>query len=600
VLPYSPWLAWLIPIIGSLSVPIIAKINGKLRDWLSFTFVATSSIFTFSMLPDVFNGRSAELQVQWIPYFNLSYGVLIDPLSVFMASLVSFIGALIMLYSIGYMAHEEGLTRYYFFMLLFIGGMIGLVMANNFFQLYIFWEIVGLCSYALIGFWYKKPEAARAGMKAFIVTRIGDVCLLLGILILYLNTGQLTFSAVRNSASPLSASLLTTVALLFFGGAIGKSAQVPLFVWLPDAMEGPTTVSALIHAATMVKAGVYLVARTAIVFPSLSSEYLLAVAGVGAVTAFMAATMALATFDIKRVLAYSTISQIGYMMFSLGLGTSGGWLASQFHLMSHALFKALLFLCAGAVIHVTGTRDMRQMGGLKRYMPVTYVTFIIGALSLSGVPPFNGFWSKDLILEECFKLGGYMGSFLFFVGTSTAIITVAYAIRMTALTFMGEEPNLLKGKKLCEAPNVMTVPLIVLASTCVASGFLQPYFIGFMSQILPRANELSIASIEALPLTVSLIALIAGGLPAYIIYVRRSVSPETFTKGRFSRYLYKILANGYYFDSFYNYVFVKGVSYISNWSRKLQTGILNVNMIAFIAAFLSLLSFFFAALEGGV
>ena len=600
MLPYSPWLAWFVPIIGCLLVPILAKINGKLRDWFSFLFVAISSVFTFSMLPDVFNGYLADVQVQWIPYFNLSVGVLVDPLSVFMASLVSFIGALILLYSIGYMAHEEGLTRYYFFMLLFIGGMIGLIMADNFVQLYIFWEIVGLCSYALIGFWYKKPEAVRAGMKAFIVTRVGDVCLLLGILILYFNTGQFAFSSIQNSAGFLSMSLLTTVMLLLFGGAIGKSAQVPLFVWLPDAMEGPTTVSALIHAATMVKAGVYLVARTATIFPSLSSDYLLVVAGVGAVTAFMAATMALATFDIKRVLAYSTISQIGYMMFALGLGTSGGWFASQFHLMSHALFKALLFLCAGAVIHITGTRDMRQMGGLRRYMPITYATFIIGALSLSAVPPFNGFWSKDLILEECFRLGGYTGYLLLLAGTLTAIITIAYAVRAVALTFLGHESTVLKDKKLREAPSVMTIPLIILASACVISGFLQPSFANLMSQMFPKIADLSIMNIEVLPLSISLLALVIGGLPAYMVYVKRSVSPEALTRGSLSRGVYKLLVNGYYFDSFYNYVFVKGTAYISNKLRKLQTGILNVNMLAFLIGFLFLLGLLFSALQGGI
>lgn len=600
MLPYSPWLAWFIPIIGSLSMPILAKINGKLRDWAAFLFVVASSIFTFSMLPDVFSGYSTDIKVQWIPYFNLSIGVLIDPLSVFMASLVSFIGALILLYSIGYMAREEGLTRYYFFMLLFIGGMIGLIMADNFIQLYIFWEIVGLCSYALIGFWYKKPEAVRAGMKAFIVTRVGDVCLLLGILILYFNTGQFVFSSIQNSAGFLEVSLATTVMLLLFGGAVGKSAQVPLFVWLPDAMEGPTTVSALIHAATMVKAGVYLVARIATIFPSLSSDYLFVVAGVGAVTAFMAASMALVTFDIKRVLAYSTISQIGYMMLALGLGTSGGWFASQFHLMSHALFKALLFLCVGAVIHITGTRDMRQMGGLKRYMPITYTTFIIGALSLSAIPPFNGFWSKDLILEECFRLGGYTGYLLFFIGVLTAIITIAYAVRVIVLTFLGHESTLLKNKKLHEAPSVMTIPLIILALTCVISGFLQPSFASLMAKIFPEIADLSIMKIEVLPLSLSLTALVMGGLLAYIVYVKRSLSPEFFTRGRLSHRIYKLLVNGYYFDSFYNYVFVKGIAYASNRLRRLQTGILNVNMLAFLIGFMFLLSLLFSALKGGI
>lgn len=595
MLLYSPWLAWLIPIIGSLSIPILAKINCKLRDWSSFLFVVISSVFTLSMLPDVYNGYSADIQVQWIPYFNLTAGVLVDPLSIFMASLVSCIGALILLYSIGYMAHEEGLTRYYFFMLLFIAGMIGLVMADNFVQLYIFWEIVGLCSYALIGFWYKRPEAVRAGMKAFLVTRVGDVCLLLGILILYFNTGQFGFSSIQNSIGLLSTSLLTTTALLMFSGAVGKSAQVPLFVWLPDAMEGPTTVSALIHAATMVKAGVYLVARTATLFSS-ASDYLLIVAGIGTLTAFMAATMALTTFDIKRVLAYSTISQLGYMMFALGLGTTGGWFASQFHLMSHALFKALLFLCAGAIIHVTGTRDMRQMGGLKGYMPITYATFIIGALSLSAVPPFNGFWSKDLILEECYNVGGQIGYLLFLAGAVTAIITFVYTIRMISFTFLGKESAFLKEKKLYEAPSVMTTPLAVLALACIVSGFLQSSFARMMSQVVPL-TESSFMNIKIVPLSYSLLALVIGGLLAHIVYVKKLVSPQRFTQGAFSRAIYKLLANGYYFDSFYDYVFVNGTSYVSGKMRKLQTGILNVNMITVLVGLLFLLGLLFLTLE---
>ncbi|RLG97858.1 NADH-quinone oxidoreductase subunit L, partial [Candidatus Bathyarchaeota archaeon] len=234
MIPYSPWLSWIIPLVGSFLMPILAKLNQKIRDWTPFLLVTVSSIFTFSMLPDVYNGYSSDITVQWIPSFNLTAGVLVDSLSVFMTSLVSFIGALILLYSIGYMAEEEGLTRYYFFMLLFIGAMIGLVMADNFFQLYIFWEIVGLCSYALIGFWYKRPEAVKAGMKAFIVTRVGDLCFLIGILILYFNSGSLNFLVLKDQLTfgLLGTSLITTVALLMFGGAIGKSAQVPLFVWL--------------------------------------------------------------------------------------------------------------------------------------------------------------------------------------------------------------------------------------------------------------------------------------------------------------------------------------------------------------------------------
>jgi len=589
MIPYSPWLSWLIPILGSLLVPIIARINGKLRDWSAFIFVAVSAVFTLSMLPDTYTGYSADIQLQWIPQLNLSVGVLVDSLSVFMASVVSCIGALILLYSIGYMAHEEGLTRYYFFMLLFIGGMIGLVMADNFIQLYIFWEIVGLCSYALIGFWYKRPEAVKAGMKAFIVTRVGDIFLLLGIITLYSNTGQFSFLTIKNDVTLglIGVSSITTVALLMFGGAIGKSAQIPLFVWLPDAMEGPTTVSALIHAATMVKAGVYLVARIATIFPP-SPDYQLVVAGVGVVTAFIASTMALVNFDIKRVLAYSTVSQLGYMFFSLGLGTVDGWFASQFHLLSHALFKALLFLCVGAVIHITGTRDMRMMGGLRRYMPITFATFIVGALSLSAIPPFNGFWSKDLILTASYRSGSHIGYLLFFFGTATAAITFVYTIRMVAFTFLGEESPFLKRKKLREAPLLMTAPLIILASACIISGFLGYPFMHLMSQTLPMGIPQFTES-EAAPLFYSLIALLVGGLPAYMIYVKKAIPPERFTEGTISRIFYNVLVNDYYFDRFYSYIFVNGMSYISSRVRKIQTGLLNLNMLAVLIGLLSLL-----------
>jgi len=592
MLPYAPWLSWLIPLLGSFSAPILAKISRKALQWAPFLLVLISSIFTFSMLPDVYNGYSRDISVEWIPFLNLSIGMLVDSLSVFMASVVSFIGALILLYSVGYMAEEEGLIRYYFFMLLFIGAMIGLVMADNLIQLYIFWELVGLCSYALIGFWYKRPEAVRAGMKAFIVTRFGDLCLLAGILLLYLNTGEFNFLALKDQAFTglLSTSLITTSALLLFGGAVGKSAQVPLFIWLPDAMEGPTTVSALIHAATMVKAGVYLTARTAMMLP-VTSDYLFIVATIGAITAFMAATMALATFDIKRVLAYSTISQLGYMFLALGVPTQEGWLASQFHLMSHAIFKALLFLCAGVIIHMLGTRDMRQMGGLAKRTRITFLAFLIGAFSLSAIPPFNGFWSKEMILEATYGMGGQAGIILFLAGVITAAITFAYTIRMIGLVFLGKESNYIKTAKMHKAPKVMTLPLLVLAVACVVSGFLQTPFTNLFHV------ESSHIPIDIVSLAFSLLALILGGLPAYMVYIKRSISPEKITERPVANLIYRILANGYYFDILYNLIFVKGAAVVSSKVRKLQTGILNVNMLAFLAGLACLL---LLAVQGGI
>ena len=596
MIPHAPWLSWIIPIVGSFLMPVLERLGKKIRDWSPFALSTASSIFTFSMIPDVYEGYSCDMTIRWIPFFKLAFGVLIDPLSVFIASLVSFIGTLILLYSIEYMSEEEDLTRYYFFMLLFIGSMIGLVMADNLLQLYIFWEVVGLCSYALIGFWYKRAEAVRAGMKAFIVTRIGDVCLLIGILTLYLNSGEFSFLAIKNLAVAglLDASLITDVTILMFGGAVGKSAQIPLFVWLPDAMEGPTTVSALIHAATMVKAGVYLTARMATVF-LLQDSYLPIIAFVGAVTAFMAATMALATFDIKRVLAYSTISQLGYMFMALGIGGSKGWLASQFHLMSHAFFKALLFLCAGVIIHTLGTRDMRKMGGLWKRMPVTFVTFIVGALSLSSIPPFNGFWSKEMILESAYTRGGCFGYLIFFAGVATAAVTVAYTIRMASLVFLGNESEFIKEtkRKTHEAPKVMLAPLIILASACVISGFLQDPIFESLSQVIAGK---AVFEIRIEPLIYSFMSLLIGGLPAYLIYVKKILSPQEITKGRIASTLYRALSKGYYFDDFYDFIFVKGTILASKVSRRLQTGILNINMLAFMVA-----AFFFIilALQGG-
>jgi NADH-quinone oxidoreductase subunit L len=380
MLPYSPIIVWLMPLVAAFLMPL-AALNRRVRDVFPIVVGFASAVFAVSMIPDVLRGAPySHPEISWIKIpgvLEANVGSLADPLSVFMVTVVSCIGALILLYSIGYMENEKSKTRYWFFMLLFVGSMSGLVMTDNFLTLYIFWEMVGLCSYALIGFWYDRPEARRAGMKAFIVTRVGDLFLLAGIMFIYLNVGSFSYSAVESSLSILKPlpTILAVVPLLMLIGAIGKSAQLPLQVWLPDAMEGPTPVSALIHAATMVNAGVYLMARTHLIYSALSPEvWLTALIWVGAITALLTATMALASVDIKRVLAYSTISQIGLMMLALGLGTGSGFVfVSQFHLMSHAIFKALLFLCVGVLVHSLGTRDMRQMGGLRKVAPITFL-----------------------------------------------------------------------------------------------------------------------------------------------------------------------------------------------------------------------------------
>ncbi|MGQ9542733.1 MAG: NADH-quinone oxidoreductase subunit L [Candidatus Bathyarchaeia archaeon] len=554
---YAPWLVWLIPLTGSVLVPVIALTNARLRDWFAVVVSFVGAAYSLSMIPQVLelHGVVKDLKVPWIPQIGLEAGVLVDPLSVFMSVVASCIGALIMLYSIGYMAHEEGLTRYYFFMLFFIGGMNGLVMADNFLQLFVFWEIVGLCSYALIGFWYRKESASRAGIKAFIVTKAGDVLLLIGVLMLFIHSGSFNFlnTKIAIEAGKLAVSLLLTSSFLIFGGAIGKSAQFPLQVWLPDAMEGPTTVSALIHAATMVKAGVYLTARTFSLFVGVH-EWLLIVIYVGSVTALMTASMALVSTDIKRVLAYSTISQLGLMIAALGVGSEAGWFASQFHVMSHALFKALLFLCAGSVMHAVGTTDMREMGGLRGSMPITFVTSVVGVLALSGVPPFNGFWSKDLIVAVVLHERLYIPLILIFL---TSLCTAAYSFRWLALIFFGDGPKHREGMHLHESPTVMTLPLIILAVATTLSGFFEESF----SEYLGLEHGLGI---QMAPLTLSLLALLIGFLPSYIIYFRGAVSPLSFRRGPLG-IIHKLLSEGYYFDHIYYTIFLNGFPKLCGW-----------------------------------
>jgi len=557
MLPGAPYLSFIIPLVSALLVPIVATINPKTRGWFAVIVSFTSAALTLSMIPDVLaasEGHVLEITIPWVPSMNLNFGVLVDPLSVFMANVATCIGSLIMLYSVGYMAHEEDLTRYYFLKLLFIGSMVGLVMASNFLQVIFFWEIVGVCSYNLISFWYNKPSAAKAGMKAFIVTAVGDTAFLIGILLIYLQTGSLNFFEIKGvvEAGKIALPLLSIISVLIFGGAIGKSAQFPLHVWLPDAMEGPTTVSALIHAATMVNAGVFLVARTHMLFAGVH-VWLTTVMYIGGITAFIAATMALVNVDVKRVLAYSTISQLGLMITALGIGTETGWLGSQFHILSHGLFKALLFLCAGSILHSTGTTDIRQMGGLRKAMPITFAASFIGVLSLSGIPPLNGFWSKDLIIAAAYE-AQLMPILIIIVLTS--ILTVAYSVRWISLIFLGEMSEYLRGHHVHESPLIMTAPLIILAAASCVSGFLLSGFANFMH----IEHE---AGIELIPILFTIFAIAIGGLPAYFTYYRKTFSPKTLSSGRIGKAIYSLLSNGYFFDAMYHKIFVDGLLRLS-------------------------------------
>jgi NADH-quinone oxidoreductase subunit L len=488
---------------------------------------------------------------------DINLSVLIDPLSTMMANIAACIGLLIMIYSVNYMEKEKATPRFFFFMLLFVGGMLGLVMANNLLQMYFFWETVGLCSYSLIGFWYNRPEAAKAGIKAFIVTRIGDIFLLLGILLLYVSTGTFDFLEIREliAAGAVSVPMLT-VSILMLIGAIGKSAQVPLQVWLPNAMEGPSPVSALIHGATMVKAGIYLVARIYILF-SLVQPWLTTITYIGGITAFLAATMALTSSDLKRVLAFSTISQLGMIMAALGIGTELGWFASQFHVISHALFKSLLFLSAGVVMHITHTLDMKQLGGLRKEMPITFIVSIVGAFSLAGIPPFSGFWSKDTIFEAII-LGNNLPLFILIFGTS--VLTAIYSIRWISMVFLGKKSEHLEQHHIHDPNPIITVPLILLAVASCITGFLKTP----LEHYLEIHFEASFTGVVLASLTSAIILAVAVPTAYFLYYKKRDVSAVS-ARSFLKNPLYQLISNGYYFDAVYNKILngVMGLSQVT-------------------------------------
>ncbi|MEM0456755.1 MAG: NADH-quinone oxidoreductase subunit L [Nitrososphaerota archaeon] len=636
MLPFAAWLSWLIPIVGSVFVPIIFRLNKKAGETYPVLLTSLSAAFSLSIVLDVWGGKVVEEKIKWIPLPDDSWieaGVLADPLSVLFASIASFLGTLIILYSIGYMEHEEGLPRYYFFMLFFVGAMVGLVLSDNLLQTYIFWEIVGLCSYALIGFWYKKPSAAHAGIKAFITTRVGDVAFLIGILLLYRSLGTFSMREISVgleellSKDPSAQGFVIACMLLIFGGAMGKSAQFPLHVWLPDAMEGPTPVSALIHAATMVKAGVYLVARTAFTiapleaFRGILAPWYETIAIIGAITAFLAATMGLVMNDIKRVVAYSTISQLGLMFAALGLASELGWFSSQFHVLSHSIFKALLFLSAGVVIHAVHTNNIDEMGGLARKMPLTFIASLFGALALSGIPPFSGFFSKDLIIEATIESGNVV---IYLLVVFTSILTVTYTMRWIYKIFLA--PPSLESSHTHEAPKVMTVPLLILAALSLLTGFFEEPFMSYIGLHYHFKPSLPAYATSA-------IILVFGLLLAYAFYLSATlrgmplINPINIRKSGLGSVLHKILVNRYYIDHAYYKVFVDGTIWLSSKVRKyveekvidgfnyalaratqsfvqafryLQTGSSNVNISGYALGIAILLIIFLLLLFGGL
>ncbi len=473
-----PWLVYL-PMAGFLITALVGRRLGKGAHWIPVLAIFVVWVIAMGLVVQVLTEAAPLLPgsqtthgyevhlFTWIPAgtFVVEVGFVIDALTACLLIVVTTIGLLVHVYSIGYMSHDPGYWRFFAYMNLFMFSMLLLVLASNFLVVFVAWELVGLCSYLLIGFWYRKRSAALAAKKAFIVNRVGDVGFALGIMLIFVSLGTLDIRAVIENAGKLDPTTVMIIALLIFAGAMGKSAQFPLHVWLPDAMEGPTPVSALIHAATMVNAGVYLLARTNPIFAYASSA-LVVVAAIGIFTAILAASIAMTQTDIKRVLAYSTLSQLGYMFAAFGVGA---WTAAIFHLMTHGFFKGLLFLGSGSVIHaVHEEQDMRRMGGLSNRIPITYVTMLIGSLAIAGIPPLAGFFSKDEILGESLKSGFV---WVWAIGFIVAGLTAFYMFRLMGLTFWGA----FRGPKevwdrIHESAPVMTIPLILLAIPSIFLG----------------------------------------------------------------------------------------------------------------------------------
>jgi len=543
-------------------------VNYNLFDWVPAGIMHTNA------------GRVVDFHVPW--------GVLMDPLTAVMLLVVTGVGFLIHVYSTGYMGHEGGYYRFFGYMNLFMFSMLTLVLANNLLLLFVGWEGVGLCSYLLIGFYFLRKSASDAGNKAFIVNRIGDAGFLLGLFLMLGTLGTIQFTqigpAIIAGQFEMGNATLTAIALLLFVGATGKSAQLPLYVWLPDAMEGPTPVSALIHAATMVTAGVYMIARTNAIF-SMAPKALAVVAVVGCVTSIFAATMGLLQNDIKRVLAYSTVSQLGYMFLACGVGA---FTAGVFHLMTHAFFKALLFLGSGSVIHsLSGEQDMRKMGALWGKIPTTAKTFLVASIAIAGIPPLAGFFSKDAILGHAFEYN----KFLWLLGFITAGLTAFYMFRLVNMTFFGNSRvDHEVEHHIHESPSSMTVPLVILAVLATIGGWVgwpeslggSDRFSKFLEPVMAKhaeeggeaaaAHAASGASMEYLLMLLS-VAIAAGGIwLAYRWYIQRPEVPEKIAAA--SPFLYRLVYNKYYVDQLYDAMFVNRVKDLA-----LTLGAFDVNFI---------------------
>ena len=532
-----PWLILIAPLVSAIVITLFTLRWKALSSTISVVAVLVSFICSCLVFA---HSASYAAQITWIDVagaLKVPIALTLDALSRTMVLLVSGVGALIHIYSLGYMRDDHGKSRYFAALSLFMFAMLGIVLASNFVMLFIFWELVGFTSYVLIGHWFYRDAAADAANKAFITTRIGDFGFMIGILMIWTSTGSIVFAEIAPRMSGLTSypTFLMIVALLIFCGAVGKSAQFPLHVWLPDAMEGPTPISALIHAATMVAAGVYMLVRVAFIIQA-SQTALVIVAWIGTLTAVMAALIATQQDDIKRILAYSTLSQLGYMIMAVGLASSE---AAMFHLFTHAFFKALLFLAAGSVIVMLHhEQNIWKMGGLSKKLPITFVTFGVGALALIGCPPFSGFFSKDAILALAYE----HNTPIFAIALFTAFLTAFYVIRMLVIAFFGN-PRSDIARESRESPPVMIMPLILLALLATLGGF------GFFARnflALPVENH--IASVVP---ALAVIALIAGSGLAVAIYRQQETDPVDV----------KLLRHKFYFDEFY--------SWLIHWTQEL-------------------------------
>ncbi len=619
------WLMLLFPALGTLIIALLGtrlgkRVVGILAPGMVLLSFGVAVWMFVTMLGLPAEERSHEVVLwQWMVAgsFKVNVALLLDQLSVTMAMIVTGIGFLIHVYSVGYMHDDPRVPRFFAFLNFFILMMLTLVLANNYLLLYVGWEGVGLASYLLIGFWFEKPSAADAGKKAFIVNRIGDFGLAIAIMLIWTTLGTLQFSEVFAKAPQVWAggSIATTVTLLLLLAATGKSAQIPLFVWLPDAMEGPTPVSALIHAATMVTAGVYMLARSAVLLglaPTTSTW----VGVIGVATALFAATIALTQTDLKRILAYSTISQLGFMFLAVGVGA---YTSAIFHLMTHAFFKALLFLGAGSVMHALhGELDIRKMGNLRKKLPVTYWTFLIGAAALAGIPLLSGFFSKDEILWSAWV----KSPLLWLVGFITAILTAIYSFRAVFVPFWGEERDKKLFNHAHESSRVMTVPLIILAIGAALAGYLGVPHLSLIEQWLEPvfAAAANVVVLPASPIEWVLMALsglvaLGGAYLAYRIYVVDTAIPKRVREslGWFAT----LVENKYYVDEAYNMIVVQPLRDLSGWfagtfdkrgidgavngvagatgwvghqARRLQTGMVGLYALSILAGAVALLA----------